>query len=70
MGTKSWTSSLTIWAASIVGILQMIPGIITQLDVAIPSAHLAVNPFVIQVMSIIVIIVAIYGRFTATTVLK
>lgn len=64
--SKPWYSSLTIIAASLVGLLQLVPGAVAQIDTVIPTAHIAANPVVIQVLSIIGIIVAIYGRFTAT----
>lgn len=69
MESKKWYESLTVIAASIVGFLQTVPGIIASLDAALPNLHLAVNPIVIQVLSVIGVIVAIYGRLTAKTTL-
>ena len=70
METKPWYQSLTVIASGVVAFLQVLPSIITQIDAAIPSIHLATNPVVIQVLSIIGVIVAIYGRLTAKTTLK
>lgn len=64
--SKPWYSSLTIWATNVVIALQALPGIITWLDASY-SLHLATNPIVISVLSIIAAIVAIYGRFTANS---
>ncbi len=67
MNTKPWYTSITIWAAAFVGFLQGLPELINAINTAAPSLGLAANPIVIQVLSIIGVIVAIYGRFTATT---
>ncbi len=67
--TKPWYQSITILAASVVGFLQFVPEIITKIDEVIP-ADLAANPIVLKVLSIIGVIVAIYGRFTAKTSIK
>jgi hypothetical protein len=67
MNSKPWYQSITIVAASVVAFLQTVPLLITQVDSIFPSLHLGVNPIVIQALSIIGIIVAIYGRLTATT---
>ena len=69
MGDKKWYQSLTIVAASIVGFLQFIPEIIGEIDKAIPM-DLSTNPAVIKLLSIIGVIVAIYGRVKANTVIK
>lgn len=62
---KPWWTSMTIWAAGFVGFLQTVPDLVASLNNAIPSLHLATNPIVIQVLSVIGVIVAIYGRLTA-----
>lgn len=69
MNNKPWYQSITIIAASIVGLLQIIPDLIAQVDAVLP-VNLAANPIVIKILSVIGIIVAIYGRFTAKTTIK
>ena len=68
--TKPWYQSVTIIAASVVAFLQVVPDILNTVNAAMPDLHLATNPIVMKVLSIIGIIVAIYGRFTAKTIVK
>lgn len=69
MNTKAWYTSLTIWATAAVAFLQTVPDIITQINAVAPGLGLSSNPLVIKVLSIIGVIVAIYGRLTAKTVI-
>lgn len=69
METKPWYKSITIVAASIVAFLQVIPDIVLQINTALPGLALTTNPIVMKVLSIIGIVVAIYGRLTAKTTL-
>lgn len=68
--SKPWYQSVTIIAASLVAFLQVVPDLINTVNVALPDLHLATNPIVLKVLSIIGVIVAIYGRFTAKTIVK
>lgn len=71
METKKWYQSITIQASAIVAFLQIVPDIIGQINAAVPSLGLSTNPIVMKALTIIGVIVAIYGRFTAkTTVTK
>lgn len=69
MNAKPWYSSMTIWAAAIVGFLQTLPDLIAQINSIAPGLGLSANPLVIKILSIIGVIVAIYGRLTASTTL-
>ena len=70
MNTKPWYSSLTIWAAAFVAFLQGVPEIINQINAAAPGLGLAANPLVMKILTIIGLIVAIYGRLTAKTTIS
>ncbi len=69
MNSKPWYQSITVWAGAVVAFLQIIPTIIVEIDKVVP-ADLTANPIVIQALSVIAAIVAIYGRFTAKTTIK
>ncbi len=69
METKAWYQSVTIWAGKIIIVLQVIPLIVAWVDANF-GLQLSTNPVVIQIMSAIAGIIAIYGRVTAKTVIK
>ena len=69
METKKWYESLTIQASIVVAFLQGVPEIITQINAVAPGLGLSANPIVMKVLTVIAVIVAIYGRLTATKVI-
>lgn len=69
MESKPWYTSLTIWASKAIIVLQALPLFIGWVDSSF-GLQLATNPVVINILSVVAAIVAIYGRMTATKVLK
>ena len=69
MTSKPWYTSITVIASAIVVALQAIAAAVPQIDAA-TGWSLATNPTVISILSVISTIVAIWGRFRATTTLK
>lgn len=69
MESKPWYQSLTVWAGKAVIVLQAIPLLIMWLDANF-GLNLQSNPVVIQLLSVVAALVAIYGRVTAKTVIK
>jgi len=67
METKNKLKSLTIQAAAIIGLLEVLPSIINEINVALPSVDLTTNPLVITILKYASIIVVIYGRLRAKT---
>lgn len=69
MESKPWYQSLTVWAGKAIILLQAIPLVIAWADASF-GLSLQSNPIVINVLSTVAAIIAIYGRFTAKTVIK
>lgn len=69
MESKPWYQSLTVWAGKAIILLQAIPLVIAWADASF-GLNLQSNPVVINILSAIAGIIAIYGRFTAKTVIK
>lgn len=69
MESKKWYQSLTVWAGKAVIVLQALPMLVAWIDANF-GLTLSTNPTVIHILSIIAGIVAIYGRITASTVIK
>lgn len=65
MESKQWFQSITIWASAFVAFLQGVPDIIVQVNAIMPGLNLSSNPLVMKALTIIGVIVAIYGRVTA-----
>lgn len=69
MENKKWYQSITLWAAKVIVVLQVIPLVVLWLDSNF-GLSLSTNPLVINLLTAITAVVAWYGRLTAKTVIK
>ena len=67
---KKIYESLTVQFGTIILLLQGLPGIVAEIDKALPSIDLSSCPIVVNILTAAGAIVTIYGRIVARKIIK